>query len=242
MKIILDILLHASILEVFFYGVLLNFSLYFFSIILYHFLSHSPNKKTFGNEQKLLKKDVFLSLFTVICNTIVFVLGVFLWQQDFIIIKEQIFLYWIPEILLFTLIMDFLMYFFHRLVHFLKGLARIHQRHHQHESTNVLSLFVLHPIEAIGFGLTMLGVMYVISFSAISIAFYLIFNLIWGTIGHLHHSVLPSSWLKRAKKWYICTSEFHYTHHQNLGFNFGFYTSVWDTIFLTLHPVSKNIQ
>jgi Delta7-sterol 5-desaturase len=128
------------------------------------------------------------------------------------------------------------MYVFHRSVHFLRHFRQIHQRHHEHESTNLLSLFVLHPIESIGFGLMMLGVLLFFPFSVIGISLYLILNSVWGTIGHLNHSVLPSSWLKLAKKGYLCTSEFHYLHHQHPDYNFGFYTSIWDVIFKTIHP------
>jgi sterol desaturase/sphingolipid hydroxylase (fatty acid hydroxylase superfamily) len=35
---------------------------------------------------------------------------------------------------------------------------------------------------------------------------------------------------------YLSTSTFHAQHHQNLKYNFGFYTLVWDHLFGTLSP------
>ncbi len=239
MKPILETFEHAGILEITVYGLIINFGIYFCSLGLYSALNHFPWKQRLGDQQPILQSDLILSIITVFCNTAVFILGVYLWKYGFIKLdKDSGFIQVAVEVLLLTLIMDLLMYVFHRSVHFLRHFKQIHERHHEHESTNLLSLFVLHPIESIGFGLMMLGVLLVFPFSAIGISLYLVLNSLWGTIGHLNHSVLPRSWLKLAKKGYLCTSEFHYLHHQNPGYNFGFYTSIWDLIFKTIHPSS----
>jgi Delta7-sterol 5-desaturase len=54
------------------------------------------------------------------------------------------------------LAMDLGMYFFHRLAHFPMIYRLIHSFHHRHETTNPISLFVLHPAEVIGFGSLMI--------------------------------------------------------------------------------------
>lgn len=219
------------------FGLMVNFVIYFCSLGLYLFLTKFFASRAMGEDQPVLLSDILLSLVTVICNTLVFILGVVLWKTGWISLNEN--RHWfgvLLEVLILTLIMDLLMYVFHRSVHFLRYFRKVHERHHEHESTNLLSLFVLHPIESIGFGLMMLGVIWLVPFSAPGISLYLILNSLWGTIGHLNHSVLPESWLKVAKKGYLCTSEFHYLHHQNPNYNFGFYTSVWDAVFKTLHP------
>lgn len=237
MKSILETLNTASYGELIVFGLILNFGIFFCSMGLYWVLSNLPGSRRMGDQHPIVRSDVALSLVTVICNTLVFLLGILLWKYGFIVLSEnQHWLRVLAEVLFLTLIMDFLMYVFHRAVHFVRQFRKLHERHHEHQSTNMLSLFVLHPIESIGFGLMMLVVISVIPFSAIGISIYLLINSLWGTIGHLHHTVLPSSWLKLAKKAHVCTSEFHYLHHQNPDFNFGFYSSIWDVIFKTLHP------
>lgn len=240
MKSILEIFQYAGFIETTVYGLIINFGIYAASLGLYFLLNHVSSKQKLGEQQPVNRKDVLLSLITVLCNTVVFVLGVYLWKFGFMRLDKesgpgQVIL----EVLLLTLIMDFLMYVFHRSVHFLCYFSKVHERHHEHESTNLLSLFVLHPIESIGFGLMMLGVIMLFPFSAVGISLYLILNSLWGTVGHLNHSVLPQSWRKFAKKGYLCTSEFHYLHHQNPDYNFGFYTSVWDILFKTIHPAMR---
>jgi len=237
MKTILETLMTVGYGELIVYGLIINFGIFFGSMGLYAVLSNFPKARKMGNQHPITKSDIVLSLITVICNTLVFILGVLLWKYGFIVLSEQQ-QWWrvLAELLFLTVIMDFLMYVFHRAVHFVRQFRKLHERHHQHQSTNMLSLFVLHPIESIGFGLMMLAVIYVIPFSAIGISLYLGVNSLWGTIGHLHHTVLPPPLLRFAKKACICTSEFHYLHHQNPDYNFGFYTSVWDVVFKTVHP------
>lgn len=234
----LEALFKADWIEITILGLIINFAIYFGSMALYAALSRLPSAREMGSKHPILRSDVMLSLVTVICNTAVFILGVYLWKYGFIQLSESNnWLYVLGEVLVLTLIMDLLMYIFHRAVHFVQYFSRVHERHHEHVSTNLLSLFVLHPIESIGFGLMMLAVICVLPFSATGISIYLALNSLWGTVGHLNHSVLPLPLRKIAQKAYICTSEFHYLHHQHPGFNFGFYSSVWDVIFKTIHPL-----
>lgn len=224
----------SSFIYVLIVGFIINLSIFFASIILYKTLSFLPKSKVFGEKQKITKEDIQLSLITVVSNTIVFVLGVYLWKFGIIKIdlsKTNFDL--LVEVIILILAMDILMYFFHRFVHIIPFLNQIHARHHIHESTNSLSLFVLSPVESIGFGLMILAVIFIFPFSATSISIYLVINSIWGTIGHLNHSILPKKVLWFLEKTGVCTSEFHYDHHQFPGCNFGFYTSIWDKLFKT---------
>jgi sterol desaturase/sphingolipid hydroxylase (fatty acid hydroxylase superfamily) len=240
MKPILDLFHYAGFIETAVYGLIINFGIYGSSLGFYSLLSRFPGNRQLGEKHIVNPQDVVLSVVTVLCNTVVFVFGVYLWKFDIIRLDQDFGIgQVIIEVLLLTLIMDLLMYVFHRSVHFLRYFRKVHERHHEHESTNLLSLFVLHPIESIGFGLMMLGVIMLFPFSAVGISLYLILNSLWGTVGHLNHSVLPQSWLKIAQKGYLCTSEFHYLHHQNPDYNFGFYTSVWDVMIKTIHPALR---
>lgn len=215
-------------------GFIINLSIFLASILLYKVVSFLPKTKVFGEKQNITKEDVLLSLLTVLSNIFVFVLGVYLWKFGIIKIdfsKTNFEL--LVEVIILIFSMDILMYFFHRFVHIIPFLNQIHARHHIHESTNALSLFVLSPVESIGFGLMILAVLIVFPFSALSISIYLVINSIWGTIGHLNHSILPNKVLVILQKSCVCTTEFHYNHHQFPGYNFGFYTSIWDKLFKT---------
>lgn len=240
MESILEIFNKANYSELIIYGLIINFGIYFFSLGLYTVLNNFPGSRQMGKQQAIVRSDILLSLVTVACNTLVFILAVLLWKYKLIVLAEN--QHWLPvviEVLALTSVMDLLMYVFHRAVHFFRHFRKVHKRHHEHESTNMLSLFVLHPIESIGFGLMMLVVLYCFPFSAAGISIYLLINSLWGTIGHLNHTILPPHLLKLAKKAQVCTSEFHYLHHQNPDFNFGFYSSIWDVIFKTLHPALR---
>ncbi|MFN5983583.1 MAG: sterol desaturase family protein [Fluviicola sp.] len=224
----------ASFIQVLKLGLIINLTIFFASIILYKVLSFLPKTKVFGEKQEITKEDIQLSLITVVSNTIVFVLGVYLWKFGIIKIElSKTNFELLVEVIILICSMDILMYLFHRFVHIIPFLKQIHARHHIHESTNSLSLFVLSPVESIGFGLMILAVIFIIPFSATSISIYLAINSIWGTIGHLNHSILPKNVLRFLEKTSVCTSEFHYNHHQFPSCNFGFYTSIWDKLFKT---------
>ena len=222
-------------------SLIINVGIYLGSLGLYSLLNRLGSAKPLGEKHAITTSDFTLSFITIGCNAIVFILGVYMWK--FGIIQLSVSTVWfevVLEVVLLTVLMDILMYAFHRLVHELRMLNKLHARHHTHVSTNLLSLFVLHPVESIGFGLMMLVVISIIPFSAPGISFYLLINSVWGTIGHLNVTVLPDSWLKLLKKTQICTSEFHYLHHKEQEYNFGFYFSVWDRLLGTLHPKLKN--
>lgn len=134
------------------------------------------------------------------------------------------------------ILMDLGMYTFHRMAH-AKGVYEVaHSTHHTHTSTNPISLFVLNPLEVLGFGSLLLVLMSTISFSGTSVISYLALNLIFGTLGHLSVEVLSprvsSIKIVRLIGW----TTFHVLHHRDPDTNFGFYTTLWDRLFGTLNP------
>lgn len=213
------------------FSLISNVFLYLFSIALYLFIDKTCRKSPLQEkDHPVSKADFFLSLFTVACNSLVMLIGVVLWKNGWIELATHqsgvsIFL----EIIALLLFMDLFMYFFHYAAHLPIVYKMIHGKHHEHVSTNYLSLFVLHPFETIGFGLMMLVLLIAYDFSVISISVYLLINLIWGTIGHLNREFFPS-WFDR---FFVGTTRFHNQHHLDETKNFGFYTSIWDRLFGT---------
>ena len=121
------------------------------------------------------------------------------------------------------------MYLFHYAAHIPFIYKILHSKHHEHVSTNYLSLFVLHPFETIGFGMMMMVLLMCYHFSLAAITIYLFINLVWGTIGHLNREFFPASF----DRFFVGTSKFHNLHHLDEHKNFGFYTSIWDRLFGT---------
>ncbi len=208
-----------------------NVLLYLFSIGLYLFIDKTCRKSPLQEkDHPVSASDFYLSLFTVACNSLVMLIGAFLWKNGWIVLGSTqsgwgIF----AEVLALLLLMDLFMYFFHYAAHLPFVYKMIHGKHHEHVSTNYLSLFVLHPFETIGFGLMMLVLLLCYDFSVISISIYLSINLIWGTIGHLNREFFPASF----DRLFVGTTRFHNQHHLDETKNFGFYTSIWDRLFRT---------
>ena len=98
-------------------------------------------------------KDRKWVISTLICNILVTSLGFKLYQLQVIQIDfSTSFVSSVTDTLLLIILMDFFMFCFHYLAHTLKWFYPIHKLHHTHINTNVYSLFVLHPIETLGFG------------------------------------------------------------------------------------------
>lgn len=184
---------------------------------------------------RLDKKDRKWILSTLICNTLITLLGYKLYQ--FQILKIDFTFSILPIILdtlLLIVIMDFFMFCFHYMVHHLKWFYPLHQLHHTHVETSVYSLFVLHPVETFGFGMIWLSTITLVKFNFISIIIYLTLNLLYGIFGHLKTDLFPDFWYKsKITKW-ISTTRFHANHHKNESHNFGFYFTIWDKIFKTI--------
>ncbi|MBV8327790.1 MAG: sterol desaturase family protein [Chryseobacterium sp.] len=213
------------------FSLVINIFLYLFSIGLYLFIEKTCRRSQLQqSSHPVTGYDFYLSLVTIICNSLVMLLGVFLWKTGWIEVADT---YSKGEILLevfaLLLLMDMLMYFFHYAAHLPWIYRWLHGKHHEHISTNYLSLFVLHPLETTGFGVMMLVLLMIYDFSVISISVYLMLNLIWGTIGHLNREFFPASF----DQYYIGTTRFHNQHHLDETKNFGFYTSFWDRLFGT---------
>ena len=215
-------------------SLVLNFGLYFLSIGIYTVISYFSNKNTIqADYQQLKRSDIFLSIFVVVCNALVMVLSVNLLRQGWLVLAPNNPLFVVFEVGLLLWAMDIGMYVFHRIAHHKMLFRLIHGSHHQHTSTNAISLFVLHPLEAIGFGFILIGALMLHPFSALAITAYLLINLIWGTLGHLNVEVFPPKFKSMFIIHTLCTVTFHNRHHQSPHYNFGFYTNVWDKIFGT---------
>lgn len=187
----------------------------------------------------LYRKDLKWIFSTLVFNTLITYIGYKMFCHDHIQFYFNFsIISIITDLLLITLIMDFLMFIFHYIIHRVKWLYTIHNHHHLHVKTNVYSLYVLHPIETLGFGFLWLISITLIHFNFYGMVIYLILNLTYGILGHLQKDIFPDFWSDNYFTKWISTTQFHNNHHLNKDENFGFYFTFWDKL-LNTHSSNK---
>lgn len=180
------------------------------------------------------RKDILFCLVTVFINTIITLIGYILWKQNFITLQFDLSLSIITDLLILFLAMDFLMYIFHLLIHRTFLYKQIHLLHHEAIDPKPIDLFVLHPLETIGFGMLWLILILVCPFNIYAIIIYLSLNVLFGVVGYLGFEPFSMNFLKNTPIIrFLGTSNFHHTHHREPDCNFGFYTNIWDKLFRT---------
>jgi lathosterol oxidase len=187
----------------------------------------------------LTRTEVALALTTVLLNSLVTLAGLLLWRQGIIQFRIETGPKVLLDFLVLVVAMDVCMYLLHRLAHIPLFFKIIHRAHHEYDNPRPLTLFVMNPLEALSFGLLWLALLSVYQATWIGMSLYLVFNVLFGLIGHVGVEPLPDSWNRIPILKYISTSSFHARHHQDDGYNFGFYTLIWDHLFGTLKPTSN---
>jgi len=179
-------------------------------------------------------KELFICSVTILLNTIFTYVGFWFWKEGIIDMQVAWSWYSIADFLLLFLAMDFLMFVFHFVIHKTPAHRYIHQLHHQAVDPKPIDLFVLHPLETICFGSLWLCLLWLYPFNFYSIIVYLTLNVVFGMIGHLSLEPFSDKLRKHTLIKFLGTSTYHHQHHQDVNYNFGFYTTIWDKIFGTL--------
>ncbi|CAN5349348.1 hypothetical protein BH09VER1_BH09VER1_28200 [soil metagenome] len=233
----LDQLKAASLSDVTLLFLLANFVVFVGSVILCWLLGWLfSSRRLFERWEPLRPVEILAALASIAFNTGISLLGWWLWKTDFIILKTGGPLTAILDCLLMLLFMDFGMYVLHRFVHHPRLFPLFHRFHHRHETTNPISLFVLHPVEVVGFGLLMIAFLVLYPMSFAGLVAYLTLNVLWGTLGHSGVEPFPRKFRSIPVLALLGTSTFHAEHHEHPRFNYGFYTLLWDKLFGTLDP------
>lgn len=183
---------------------------------------------------KVRKSDIKWIVSTLTCNTIITMIGFKLYCFNILKFNFNESIYQIIiDILLLVFIIDFIMFWSHFLAHKLNFFYSIHKHHHNHVSTSVYSLFILHPIETIGFGVILISIITLFHFNFYSITVYLILNISYGVLGHLKTDLFPKFWNNFLVTKFITNTKFHNKHHIDESANFGFYFTIWDMFIKT---------
>lgn len=193
-------------------------------------------KRIFDRWQKLEALEIGSALSSIGLNALVSIAGWRLWQLDFIEIYVASPVHAMFHCIAMTLFMDLGMYVFHRVAHSPPVYRWIHSFHHRHDTTNPISLFVLHPAEVAGFGALMISYLLLFPIEYHGLLSYLAINVLWGTLGHSGVEPMPAIMARIPLLRWIGTSTFHAEHHEHPRYNFGFYTLLWDRLFGTLDP------
>jgi sterol desaturase/sphingolipid hydroxylase (fatty acid hydroxylase superfamily) len=170
----------------------------------------------------------------VVLNAAITTVGLALYRAGIIRLRPATFLEVPLDAALLTALMDVAMYASHRLAHQRWIYEHVHGVHHRYDHPRPLSLFVLHPLEVLGFGGMWLGLISVVTVSLPAMILFLTLNLLFGTLGHVGVEPLPRAWVTWRLARSVGTSTFHARHHETPCGNYGFYTTVWDRMFGTL--------
>jgi sterol desaturase/sphingolipid hydroxylase (fatty acid hydroxylase superfamily) len=180
--------------------------------------------------------DVAVALGNVGLNTLTTVAGLVLWRAGFIRFRTDVGLLALLDALVLLAVMDFAMYWLHRLAHTGPLYPLLHRYHHTFDRPRPLTLFALNPAENVAFGALWLAVLCVYEASWLGMSIYLVLNVAFGTVGHLGVEPVPARWVGAPVVGQVAGASFHAQHHQDREHNFGFYTLVWDRLFGTVRP------
>jgi lathosterol oxidase len=178
----------------------------------------------------LTRLELQLAAATVAVNTLVTWAGWLLWREGYLQVRHAGLQESLLDALTLLLAMDVCMYALHRVAHVPWFYRRVHHLHHVYEAPRPLTLFVMHPLECLGFGLLWLALLWVHPATWLGMTLYLTLNVVFGVVGHLGQEPVP---LPRVLQRWLGTAGFHGGHHQAPGHNYGFYTQLWDRLLRT---------
>ncbi|TGK15543.1 fatty acid hydroxylase family protein [Leptospira fluminis] len=236
-EMILKLLKEMTFLEAFFLFLMENLAISLLSILFGNvFVRLYPSRRVSILPPPVDSKEVLWVSSTLLLNTAVTLAGLFLWRNGFIVFRNVWGISVLIDVLILFFVMDALMYILHRVAHISWIYPFVHKTHHLYENPRPLTLFVLNPFEALGFGALWLLVLCVYDSSWIGMSIYLILNVVFGTLGHLGVEPFSDFWIRIPVLRLFATSTFHAQHHIRPSYNFGFYTLIWDRLFRTLSP------
>jgi sterol desaturase/sphingolipid hydroxylase (fatty acid hydroxylase superfamily) len=222
------------------------------SIVVWAIEIVSPWRKN----QSIIRKDFWLDAFYMFFNFFIFaivisgvydVLGV-LFENIGITVKSLVITdiaHWPmwTQLFVFFIIIDFVQWFTHVLLHRYEFLWRFHKVHHSVKEMGFAAHLRYHWMENILYKpLKTFGVMIIGGFEPEQ-AFIVHFIAI--TIGHLNHANIKITW--GPLKYVFNNSVMHLYHHvkalpenRGYGINFGISLSIWDYIFKTNYIPEKS--
>lgn len=202
--------------------------------------------------QGIFRKDFWLDTFYMFFNYYLFKIIIFfafscviekilsdmVGGLDNFVIYDTSQLHPITQLIVFFVLIDFIGWFTHILLHKFKFLWRFHKVHHSVEELGFAAHFRMHWMENVIYTPTKFIVMMIIGNFDPQHAFIVYYISI--AIGHLNHSNIGLSY--GPLKYIINNPKMHIWHHsyelpedRKNGINFGQSLSIWDYIFKTAY-------
>ncbi|MFZ5630468.1 MAG: sterol desaturase family protein [Spirochaetota bacterium] len=180
-------------------------------------------------------RELLLASSTVVINSLISVVGWYLWRAGYLRLNRAAdALTILRDTLVLLLTMDLILYILHRVAHLRWFYNWAHYLHHEFLHVRLLTLFVMHPLEALGFGVLWVITLSAFAFSTESVVIFLQLNLYFGLAAHCGFSPYPKRLARAISRLFIATPEFHLQHHRRETENLGFYTTLWDRLFRTI--------
>ncbi len=148
------------------------------------------------------------------------------------------------SVILSIVIMDFIIYLQHIMVHAVPLLWRLHRVHHADLDYDVTTGARFHPIEIILSMLIKFATIIVLGPPIIAV---ILFEIILNALAMFNHSNvgLPKP-LEKYIRWFIVTPDMHRVHHSveddETNSNFGFNLTCWDRLFGTYRKYPRDGQ
>lgn len=181
--------------------------------------------------KRISKHEIAWTLSTIFFNTVVTFAGYELFKRQIVVFDFEVKpLHMLLDFAMLVILMDLSMYLFHRVIHNFSFIYKYHDLHHHYNKPTAISLFVLHPVEVLGFGGLWLILISLFDFSFWATMIYLVFNVVMGLIGHVEKEFIPKAIKQHPYLQWLATTSFHRDHHMQEKHNFGFYTSIWDRL------------
>jgi len=142
--------------------------------------------------------------------------------------------FWLT-VIVSVVIMDFIIYLQHVMVHAIPVLWRLHRVHHADLDIDVTTGARFHPIEIILSMLIKFATIVVLGPPVVAVVIFEV--LLNATAMFNHGNVRLPKQLDRALRWFIVTPDMHRVHHSveddEANSNFGFNLPWWDRLFGT---------
>jgi sterol desaturase/sphingolipid hydroxylase (fatty acid hydroxylase superfamily) len=187
-----------------------------------------------NTRERVTAAELVLSLSTVCINSAITSGGWLLWKAGVIRLNTSGSAWQIlRDVVVLVLAMDLALYVLHRIAHVPFFYKIAHYKHHEYKEVRVLTLFVMSPLEALGFGTLWVFTLCFFPFTIEAVALFLNLNLYFGITAHAGVSLYPPLLQRAVAALGFTYPDFHRLHHGNERVNMGFYTRIWDQLFGT---------
>jgi lathosterol oxidase len=212
--------------EVTLVGLVLNLATVGASFVLWSRLVHRRGVR--AQTRPVGRRDVVLASTTTLVNALALLPAWWLWREGHLEVADPSLLGTIAGTAYLLVGLETAMYAIHRTFHVGWLYRRFHQVHHtDDEAMTALSLFVMHPLEPLGFALVTGALLVAVPVPFAAIGAFFTVNLVLGTVAHVPlDPTVPAS---RGDAW-MGGSRLHQAHHARPQSAYGFFTTGWDRL------------